>query len=53
MRKLIENKNIIANICRIQANDSVMCGYFCIGCIYFMSKVKSLLDCANSFSPNE
>ena len=27
------NKNIKTNIFRIQAYDSVMCGYFCIGCI--------------------
>ena len=25
------NENIITNIFRIQANDSIMCGYFCIG----------------------
>ena len=29
--KIVNNKNIIANIFRIQAYDSVMCGYFCIG----------------------
>ena len=29
--KLIGNKNIITNIYKIQANNSVMCGYFCIG----------------------
>ena len=36
--KSVENKNIIANIFRVQANESVMCGYFCIGfidCITF------------------
>ena len=38
---------------RIQANDSVMCGYFCIGFIDFVLKVKSLLDYANLFSSNE
>ena len=26
--KFIRNKNIKANIFRVQANDSVMCGYF-------------------------
>ena len=30
IKEFIENKNIIANILRVQANDSVMCGYFCI-----------------------
>ena len=27
---------IIANFCRILANDPIMCGYFCIGFIDFM-----------------
>ena len=36
IRKFIENKNIIANIYRIQACDSIMCGYLCIGFIDFM-----------------
>ena len=27
--KLIDNKSIRTNICRTQAYDSVMCGYFC------------------------
>ena len=32
----IGNKNIITNIFRIQAYDSIICGYFCIGFINFM-----------------
>ena len=28
-------KKIITNICRIQAYDSIMCGYFCIGFIMY------------------
>ena len=31
----------------------MMCGYFCIGFIDFMLKVKSLLDYTNLFSLNE
>ena len=31
IKKFADNKNIITNIFRIQAYDSVMCGYFCIG----------------------
>ena len=31
IKEFIKNKNIIANIFRVQANNSVMCGYFCIG----------------------
>ena len=49
----IGNKNIKTNIYRMQANDSVMCGYFCIGFIDFMLKGKTLLDYTNFFSPNE
>ena len=38
------NKKIITNIYRIQAYDSIMCGYFCIGFINFMFSI---------FSPND
>ena len=34
--KFIDNKNIITNIFRTQAYDSIMCGYFCIGFINLM-----------------
>ena len=37
-------KNVIINVYIIQAYDSIMCGYFCIGFIDFMLKGKSLLD---------
>ena len=43
IKKFINNKNIIANIFRIQAYDSVMCGYFYIGLIDFMLKGNNLL----------
>ena len=46
------NKNIITNIFRIQAYDSIMCGYFCIGFIDFMLAGKKLTDYTNIFSPN-
>ena len=48
-----ENKNIITNIYRIQAYDSIMCGYFCIGFINFMFNDNSLTDYTNLFSPND
>ena len=35
----IRNKNIITSIYRIQAYDSIMCGYFCVTFIYFMLKI--------------
>ena len=43
--KLIgNNKKIITNIYRIQAYDSIMCGYFCTGFINFMFDGNSLTD---------
>ena len=36
IKKFIGNKNIITNIYSIQAYNSIMCGYFCIGFINFM-----------------
>ena len=36
IKELIGNKKIKANILWVQANNSVMCGYFCIGFIDFM-----------------
>ena len=53
IRKFIGNKNIIANIYRMQAYDSIMSGYFCIGFIYFVLKGKSSLEYTNLFSPNK
>ena len=51
IRKFIGNKNITTNIYRIQAYDSIMRGYICIGFIDFMLKGKSLLEHTNLFSP--
>ena len=52
-RKFTENKNITTNIYSIEAYNSIICGYFCIGFIDFMLKGKSILEYKNSFSPNE
>ena len=49
----LQNKNIKTNIFRIQAYDSIMCGYFCIGFIDFMFKRKTLTEYTNLFSPND
>ena len=43
IKKFKGNKNIIANISRIQAYDSIMCGYFCNRFIDSMLRSKSLL----------
>ena len=45
-------KKIITNIYRIQAYDSIMCVYFCIGFINFMFNGNSLTDYTNLFSAN-
>ena len=52
LRDASQNKNIITNIFRIQAYDSIMCGYFCIGFIDFMLAGKTLTEFTNLFSPN-
>ena len=52
IKKIFNNKNIIANIFRLQAYDSVMCGYFCIGFIDFLLKGNNLTYFTNLFSPN-
>ena len=49
----IGTKNIITNIHRMQAFDSIMCRYFCIGFIDFMLKGKILLEYTNLCSPNQ
>ena len=53
IRKFFRNKNIIANIYRIQVYDSIMCGYFCIWFVDFMLKDKSWLKYSNLFSPKD
>ena len=53
IKKFSGNKNIKVNIFRVQANNSVMCGYFCIGFIDFMLAGKKLTDFTNLFSPHD
>ena len=52
IKKIINNKNIIASIFTLQTCDSVICGYFCTGFIDFMLKGDNLTDFTNLFSPN-
>ena len=47
----IGNKNIKTNIFRVQDNNSIMCGYFCILFIEYMLQDKTLTDFTNLFSP--
>ena len=51
IKEFVENKNIKANIFRVQENNSLMCGYFCIGFIDFILAGKKLTDVTGLFSP--
>ena len=51
IKKFIGNKNI-SNIFWIQSNDSIMCGYFCIGFFDFMLAGKKLSKFTNLYSLN-
>ena len=52
IKTFINNKNITTNIFRIQAYDSIMCRYFCIGFIDFMLTGKTLTEFTDIFSSN-
>ena len=49
INKFIGHKNIKTNIFRIQANNSIMCQYFCTGFIDFMLAGKTLIDYTSLF----
>ena len=51
VKDFIGNKNIKTNIFRVQEDNSIMCGYFCIGFIDFMLAGKKLTHYTNLFSP--
>ena len=51
IKRFIEHKNIKTNIFRIQADNSIMCGDFCIGFIEFKLAGKILIDFTGLFSP--
>ena len=53
MKTFIGKRNITTNIFRIQAYDSIMCGYFSTEFIDFMLKGKSLLEYNDLFSLDE
>ena len=50
-KKFIRNKNIKTNIFRIQANNSIMCGYFCFGFTEFLLAGKTLIYYSSLLSP--
>ena len=51
IKRFIGHKNTKTNIFRIQADNSIMCGCFCIGFTDFMFAGKGLIDFTTLFSP--
>ena len=51
IKRVIGHKNTKTNIFRIQADNSIMCEYFCIGFIDFMFAGISLIDFTSFPSP--
>ena len=49
----IRDKSITRNIFRIQDNESILCGFYCITFIEYMLAGKTLLDYTNLFSSND
>ena len=52
IKTFFSNKNIKTNNFRIQAYDSVMWAYFCIGLINFMLAGKTLTEFTNLYLTN-
>ena len=53
IKEFVGNKNIKANIFRVQSNNTIACGYFCIGFIDFMLADKKLTVFMNMFCPHD
>ena len=53
IKKFPGHKNIKTNIFRVQEDNSIMFGYFCIWFIDFMLVSKKLTDYTNLFSPHD
>ena len=51
--KNLLGKDIKANFFRVQANNSVMCRYFCTGFLDFKLAGKKFTDFTNTFSPHD
>ena len=51
IKEFIGNKNIKANIFKVQSNNSIMCACFCIRFIDFLFANKKLTDFKSLFSP--
>ena len=49
----IREKSATHNIFRIQSDDSIMCGFYCITFIEYITARKTLLDYTNLLLPND
>ena len=49
----IKEKSITQNVCRIQDNKSILCGFYCMTFIEYMLAGRTLLDYTNLFFPND
>ena len=50
---LIKDTSITHNAFRLQLDDSITCGFYCIAFIEYMIAGNTLLDYTNLFSPND
>ena len=51
--KKVKDKSITHNIFRIQSDDSIMYGFYCIALIGYMISGKNLSDFTDLFRPND
>ena len=49
----VKDKSVIKKLFRIQDNDSIMGGFYCIAFIEYILVGKNLLDYTNLFSPTD
>ena len=49
----IRDKSTTPNILRVQNNESIMCGFYCIAFKEYILAGKTLLDYTDLFSPND
>ena len=49
----MKDKSITQNMFRIQGNDCIICGFYCVAFVESMLSGKNLLDHSNLFSPND
>ena len=49
----IRGKSITLNIFKIQDNESIICGFYCIAFMEYILAGKTLLDYTNLFFPDD